>query len=81
MSLGHDETLLEMFNAGLARFDIVLLKFSCRWLNGSTIHLPSMHGISFGGLRLRMHIIAHYVRVGDVGIKYSLGGWDFIGRP
>jgi len=34
MNLWHDETLLEMFNADLVRFDIVLSKFSCKWLDG-----------------------------------------------
>jgi len=34
MGIGHDETLLQMFNACLVRFDIVLSKFSCRWLDG-----------------------------------------------
>ena len=66
MSLVYDEILLEMFNAGLVRFDIVLSKFSCRWLDGRTVHLPSMNGVPFDGLRLRMHVIAHNVRVGDV---------------
>jgi len=61
VSLGHDKTLLEMFNAGLARFGIVLSKFSCRWLDDRTVHLPSMNEIPFGGLRVRMHVIAHYM--------------------
>jgi len=61
---------LEMFNIGLVRFGIVLSKFSCRWLDSRTIHVPSMNGISNGGLRRRMHIFyAHYVQVGDLGIK------------
>ena len=81
MSLGHDETLLEMFNADLARFGIILSKFSCRLLDGRTVHLSSMNEIPFGGLRLRMHVIAHYVQVRDVGIKYPRAVWDFIGRP
>ena len=70
MSLGHDETLLEMFNAGLAKFGFVLLKFSCLWLDDRTIYLTSMNGIPFlSGLRERMHTFAYYVWVGDVRIK------------
>ena len=40
MSLEHDETRLEMFNAGLVRFGIVLSKLSCKWFDGCTVHLP-----------------------------------------
>jgi len=43
MSLGHDETFLEIFNADLARFDIVLSKFSCMWFDGRMVHLSSMN--------------------------------------
>jgi len=60
MTLVHDETLLEMFNAGLARYGNVLSKIFFRWLDGHT-HLPSINGIPFGGLRMRMHVIAHYM--------------------
>jgi len=74
MSLGHDEIFLKMFNAGLARFGIILSKFSCRWLDGRMIHLSSMNGIHFGGLRVRMHVFTHYVRVGDVGKKTLRAG-------
>jgi len=39
------------------------------WLDGRTIHLPNMNGIFFDKLRVRMHVIIYYVRVGDIGIK------------
>jgi len=39
-----------------------------------------MNRIPFGGLRVRIHVFVHYVRVGDVGIKDPQDR-DFIGRP
>ena len=45
------------------------------------VHLLSMNGIPFGGLRLRMHVIGHYVRVEDVGIKYLPGGLRLYWAP
>ena len=81
MSLGHDETLLEMFNAGLPRFGTVLSIFSYRWPDGRTVHLPSINGIPFRGLKLRIHVIAHNVRVEYVGIKDPLGGLKLYWAP
>ena len=72
---------LEMFNTGLARFGIILSKFSCRWLDGRTVYLPSMNGILFGGLRVRMHVIAHFMREIDVEIKDPLGGLGLYWAP
>jgi len=82
MSLGYDKTLfLEMFNADLVRFDIILSKFSCRWLDSRTVHLRNMNGLPFSGLRVNMYVISHYVRVRDVGIKDLLDGLRLYWAP